>query len=72
MGVRVRVANFFLGQLLGIDVTTTFQLNFFSSMESVGHRFGRLMGVRVGVAYSRNKLALRTKSKSGIPILCLR
>jgi len=28
------------------------------------HRFGRLVGVRVGVAYSRNKLALRTRVRN--------
>jgi len=29
MGVRVGVANYFLGQSIGIDETNTFQLKFF-------------------------------------------
>jgi len=36
MGVRVDVANFFLGLSIGIDETNTFQLKFFSSMKIVG------------------------------------
>jgi len=36
MGVRVGVANFFFGQLIGIDYTNTFQFNLFSSMKIGG------------------------------------
>jgi len=38
MGVRVAVANFFLGQSIGVDETNTYQLKFFSSKESVGSK----------------------------------
>jgi len=47
MGVRVGVANFFLGQSIGIDENNTFQL---SSIKTVGATAGRFVGVRVGVA----------------------
>jgi len=47
---------------IGIDETNTFQLKFFIFQENCGrHRF---MGVRVIVAYSRNKLALRTRLRN--------
>jgi len=36
MGVRVSVANFFLGQSIGIDETNTYQLKCFPSMKIVG------------------------------------
>jgi len=36
MGVRVGVANFFLGQSIGIDKNITFQLKVLSSMKIVG------------------------------------
>jgi len=36
MGVRVCVANFFLGQSIGIDVDRYFQLKFFSSTKIAG------------------------------------
>jgi len=36
MGVRVGVANFFLGQSIGINETKIFQLTFFSSMNIFG------------------------------------
>jgi len=50
MGVRVGVANFFLDQSIGIDETNTFQLKFFIYHANCGrHRFGRFVGVKVGV-----------------------
>jgi len=55
----------FLGQSIGIDETNTFQLKFFIQHENCGrHRLRRLVGVRVGVAYSHNKLALRTRLRN--------
>jgi len=43
----------------------TFQLKLFIKHESCDrHRFGRFVGVRVGVAYSRNKLALRARLRN--------
>jgi len=36
MGVRVGVANLFSDQSIGIDETNTFQLNFCSSIKTVG------------------------------------
>jgi len=74
VGVRVREPNFFLDQSIGIKKTNTFQLKFFIKHTNYGHhRFDRFLGVKVGVASSRNKLALRTAtdSKSEIPILYL-
>jgi len=50
MGVTVGVEIFFLDQSTGIDDTNTFQLNFVYLHENVRHRFGRFVGVRVGVA----------------------
>jgi len=48
MGVRVGVANFCLRQSIG--------------NENCGrHKLGRFVGIRVGVAYSRNTLAPRTR-----------
>jgi len=35
MSVRVGVANFFLGQSIGIDETNTFQLNIFSCIKTL-------------------------------------
>jgi len=61
MGVRVGVENFFLDQSIGIDEINTFLLTFFSSMKIVGATDLGVMGVRVGVASSRDKLALRTR-----------
>jgi len=49
MGVRVGVANFFWGQSRGIDETNTFQLK---------------LKIKVGVASSRNKLALRARLRN--------
>jgi len=64
MGVTVGVANF-LGQSIGIDETNTFQLKFCIYHENCGrHRLRRFLGVRVGVAYSRAKLALHTKLRN--------
>jgi len=66
MGVRVGVAIFFfVDQSIGFDETNTFQLKFCIYHENCGlHRFGLFVGVRVGVAYSRNKLALRTRLRN--------
>jgi len=65
MGVRVGVVNFYLDQSIGIDETNTFQSTFFILHESCGrHRLGWLVGVRVGVAYSRYKLALLTRLRN--------
>jgi len=61
MGVRVGVANLFLDQSIGIDETNTFQVFIYYCGR---HRLGRLGGVRVGVAYSRNKLALRSRLRN--------
>jgi len=36
VGVKVSVANFFLGQSIGIDENNTLQLNFYSSIKTVG------------------------------------
>jgi len=48
MGVRVGVANFFLGQSIGIDETNTFQLNLLSSMNIMGSTgLGGLWHIRV-------------------------
>jgi len=47
MGVRVGVANFFLGQSIGIDETKTFKLKFgFHHENCRSHRFGRFVGVK--------------------------
>jgi len=59
-----RVANFFLDQSIGIDEINTFQLTFFSSMKIVGATDLGVMDVRVGVASSRDKLALRTRLRN--------
>jgi len=60
MGFRVGVV-----QSIGIDETNTSQLKFFTKHENCGrYRLGRLVGVRVGVAHSRNKLALRTRLRN--------
>jgi len=49
MGVRVGVSN--LDQPIGTDETNTFQLKVVIQPENCGrHRFGRFVGVRVGVA----------------------
>jgi len=56
------VANFFLDQSIGIDETNTFQLKFFFQHKICGHH--RFVGVRVGVAYSRDKLALRIRLRN--------
>jgi len=36
VGVKEGVANFFLGQSIGIDENITFQLNLYSSIKTVG------------------------------------
>jgi len=36
LGVKVGVANFFLGQSMGIDENNTFQLKLLSSIKTVG------------------------------------
>jgi len=65
MGVRVGVAAFFLCLSISTDETNTFQLHSFIWHENCE----RLMGVRVGVAYPHNKLALKaTEYKSEVPI----
>jgi len=56
---------FFLVQSIGIDETNTYKLKFCTWHENCGrHRFGRFVDIRVGVAYSRNKLALRTRLRN--------
>jgi len=57
-----RRGKLFLGQSIGIDENNTFQLKFCIYHENCRrHRVGRFVGIRVGVAYSRNKLALRIR-----------
>jgi len=52
-----------LGQSIGIDETNSFQLKFCFWDESCGrHRLLLFLGVRVDVAYSRNKLRLRLRN----------
>jgi len=56
---------FFLDQSIGIDETNTFQLKCFIWHENWGrNRFGRFLGVRVGVACSHNKLVLLTRLRN--------
>jgi len=64
MGMWV-VDRLFLDQSIGIDETNTFQLKCFIWHENWGrNRFGRFLGVRVGVACSHNKLALLTRLRN--------
>jgi len=48
VGVRVGVANFFLDQSIVINKTNTLQLNFYSSIKTVG---ATVLGRFVGVAH---------------------
>jgi len=50
MGVRVAVEYFFFDQSVGIDETDKFQVNFFLALKLWAPSFGRVVGVRVGVA----------------------
>jgi len=61
-GVRVGVANFFLDQSIGIDETNTIQLKFWAP------QVWAFAGVRVGVAYSRNKLALILSNEPSLSV----
>jgi len=55
----------FLGQSTGMNETNSFQLKCFFSIKNCGHhRFARFVGFKVGVAYARNKLALRTRPRN--------
>jgi len=59
------VANFVLGQSIGVDKNSTFQLKFlFFYQNGMSDSFWRLVGVRVGVARCWNKLALRKKLRN--------
>jgi len=65
MGVTVGVVTFFMDQSIGIDEDNTFQLKFCITQTNCGrHSLRRFVNVRVGVAYSRNKLALRTRLRN--------
>jgi len=56
------VAILFLNQSINIEETNTFHLKFCIQHGNCGrHRFGQFVGVRVGVAFSRDKLALRSR-----------
>jgi len=65
MGVRVGVANFFLGWSIGIVETNTFQLTFFSIMKIVGATgFGGLWAL--GWAWHILEINLRSVQAYGI------
>jgi len=65
VGVRGGEAIFFFNQSIGTEETNTFQLKFCIYHENCGrHRPRRFVGFSVGVAYSRNKLALRTRLRN--------
>jgi len=50
---------------MGTDVTNTFLLKFFIYHQNCGrHKFRRFVGFRRGVAYSCNKLELRTRLRN--------
>jgi len=55
----------FLDLSIGIDETNKFQLKFCIQHKNCGRqKFGRFVGVRVGVAYLRIKLVLRSSLRN--------